>query len=187
MRDARYYRAWMSVRTISRRALFRSLLQPGKQALLPAPTTQVWRRQVPRPPQAVVEPLFLQRCDGCGDCVQACAYGIIYLEQQKAQLQVDYADCNLCADCTRACSKDALDATLPMDTGLRPVISSQCLGRLDDGCRMCEIACPGSAIFFNQHHQPVVKNDQCTGCGKCKFVCYHGAITLTIKADFYPG
>lgn len=182
-RDAGFYRAWMSSRTVSRRGLFRGLLSTGKQAIKQAqsPSAKLPVRTVARPPQAVAEPAFLQQCDGCGHCVQACPVGIISVQERVALLAIDYAECDFCGACTQACESGALDERVPMDISLRPVISAQCLGRLDDMCRMCEIACPRTAIFFNQQNQPVVDDKKCNGCGKCKLVCYHGDIALSLK------
>lgn len=179
-RDSGYYRAWMSSRTVSRRGLFRGLFAPGQRALQNGLESDALERRVARPPQAVAEPLFLQACDGCGACRDACPMGIIVLDNGKAQMNIEFAECDFCGKCTENCHSGALSLTQLMDTGLRPVISGQCLGRLDDLCRMCEIACPRTAIFFNQQNQPTVDNMQCNGCGKCKLVCYHGDINLSL-------
>lgn len=181
-RDANYYRAWMISRTVSRRGLFRGFLASGQRAMHETLDSGVLVRQVARPPQAIAEPLFLQVCDGCGACRDACPMGIIAIEADKATLHIEYAECDFCAACTLACQRNALVPAVVMDTGLRPVISLHCLGRLDNLCRMCEIGCPRTAIFFNQHNQPTVNNDSCNGCGKCKLVCYHGDISLSLLA-----
>lgn len=184
-RDPTYYHAWMSSRVVSRRGLFRSLFAPGKRAFVQQTSTQgmsdTLQRQAARPPQAVAEPLFLRRCDGCGKCVASCPLGIIQIhDDAKVRLNMDYAECDFCALCTSVCHSGALEPNVPMDTGLRPVISLHCLGRLDDLCRMCEVACPNSAIYFNQDSQPEIDYRRCNGCGKCKSVCYHGDISLSI-------
>lgn len=182
-RDAGYYRAWMSSRTVSRRGLFRGLLASGQQAVHNSQDLGVLQRLAARPPQAIAEPLFLKACNGCGECRDACPMGIITLEKAKAEINIEYAECDFCGACTHACTRGALSAESVMDTGLMPIISGQCLGRLDNLCRMCEIVCPRTAIFFNQHNQPTVDHEKCNGCGKCKLVCYHGDISLSLKAS----
>src|SRR5471030_79081 len=180
-RDSGYYRAWMSSRTVSRRGLFRGFLAPGQRAIQSGLEGEVLQRRVARPPQAVAEPLFLQACDGCGACCDSCPMGIIVLSEGKAEINIEFAECDFCGACTHTCTRGALMVDISMDTGLRPKISSHCLGRLDNLCRMCEIACPRTAIFFNQHNQPAVNHERCNGCGKCKLVCYHGDINLSLQ------
>jgi len=172
-----------SGRNVSRRGLFRGLLASGKQTIKQAavPVESVLQRLLPRPPQAVAEPLFMQLCDGCGKCTDVCPVGILCIQQDKAALSIEHAECDFCGACTQACESGALDISVLSDTGLRPVILPQCLGRLDDLCRMCEIGCPRTAIFFNQQNQPSVDEEKCDGCGKCKLVCYHGDIALSLK------
>lgn len=179
-RDSSYYRAWMSTRTVTRRGLFRGLFASGQRAVHQGMDSSLLERQVARPPQAIAEPLFLQACNDCGACGEACPMGIISIADGKPELAIDYAECDFCGACTHTCVTGALDVSVVMDTGLRPILSAGCLGRLDDLCRMCEIACPLTAIFFNQQNQPVVDNTRCNGCGKCKLVCYHGDIDLSL-------
>jgi len=180
-RDADDYHAWMRSRTLSRRGLFRGLLASGQRAMHDSQRESILHRQSARPPQAIAEPLFLQSCDGCAACRDSCPMGIIVFREGKPEINIEFAECDFCAACTQACTRGALMADIAMDTGLRPGISDHCLGRLDNLCRMCEIACPRTAIFFNQHNQPAVDHERCNGCGKCKLVCYHGDINLSLQ------
>lgn len=48
-----------------------------------------------------------ERCDGCGDCVEACPQGALALEDGKA-VMARPADCDYCADCEAVCPPDAI-------------------------------------------------------------------------------
>lgn len=176
-RDERYYRAWLSHHSVSRRGLLRGLLGGGRQVrqqVMDEPN----RRSAGRPPQALPEALFLHQCSGCGACVSACPMGIISLVDNRACVQIEYADCDGCLKCTAACTTEALHPGISVDTGLRPQLAAQCLGRRGNSCRQCATACPQQAIVFDDANQPQLEEARCNGCGICKLTCYHGHISL---------
>lgn len=182
-RDERYYRAWLSHRTVSRRGLLRGLLGGGRQVQQQV-MDEASRRQAGRPPQALPEALFLQRCNGCGACVSVCPMGIINLQDNRACVQIEYADCDGCLRCTEACSTTALHPSLLVDIGLRPQLAAQCVGRRGEKhCRQCVSACPQQAISFDDASQPHLQDARCNGCGACKLACYHGHISLLPGKD----
>jgi dissimilatory sulfite reductase (desulfoviridin) alpha/beta subunit len=47
-----------------------------------------------------------EKCEGCGDCVDACSTGSITIDNEKAK--VDAETCCDCAACLDACTKKAL-------------------------------------------------------------------------------
>lgn len=147
-------------------------LQPEQSAMMP---------EVARPPQALPEALFTALCNGCGDCVSNCPYGLLSLDQGKARLNIDFTECDVCRKCTAACQTGALRDKMPCDTLLRPQISRSCLGR-QDSCRMCLINCPQQALAFQTvdggTRQLQCDDALCNGCGLCKLSCFHGHITL---------
>ncbi len=75
---------------------------------LPPPVRVDWLR----PPGAVAEHLFLERCTKCNDCVVACPPGAIVAHPQDGTPVVfaDQSPCLLCEDlpCITACRVDAL-------------------------------------------------------------------------------
>ncbi|MBW7982379.1 4Fe-4S dicluster domain-containing protein [Enterobacillus tribolii] len=178
-RDEGYYRAWMSSRQVSRRGLFRGLLGGGKQVRDIA-DHENHGRAAGRPPQAVAESLFLHLCTGCGECAQACPYGLIEIAGGAARLQIDFSACDTsrCLACTAACQQGALNSHISPDTALRPSIATGCLGRRDDECRLCVYACAKQVLSFNAGGEVLFDESRCDGCGECKTACYHGYISL---------
>jgi NAD-dependent dihydropyrimidine dehydrogenase PreA subunit len=48
----------------------------------------------------------LEKCEGCGDCVEACATGSITVEEEKAKVASD--TCCDCMACLDACTQKAI-------------------------------------------------------------------------------
>jgi len=97
------------------------------------------RRPMLRPPWAMAEAQFLSRCDGCGNCREACMQHIIVLTD-GGYPQIDFlnGECTLCGDCARACDEGAL-AWSPQATPwqVKAVVMSECLTRRGVVCRSC--------------------------------------------------
>lgn len=167
-KNEQYYEAYLSHNFISRRGLLRSLFHS---------TTKPERdttRLAHRPPFAAEESLFLAACTGCGDCVRACPYNLIQIQQQKAVLELDYMSCDLCGQCAMHCSQNALNIAFKKDTELRPHFSNDCLIKKNQSCTVCQEKCPQQAISDNL----TVNNELCNGCGECKISCFLSAIQL---------
>ena len=48
----------------------------------------------------------VEKCEGCGDCVDACATGSIVVEEEKAK--VDSTTCCDCMACLDSCPQKAI-------------------------------------------------------------------------------
>ncbi|TNH03915.1 ferredoxin-type protein NapF [Testudinibacter sp. TR-2022] len=177
-KNERYYQAFLQHNHISRRGLLRGVFNAGQKAQQQI-SSEVYQRQATRPPQAVAEPLFLKFCNGCGDCVSACPYGLIRLQNQKAVLEIDFCSCDLCGKCTETCQTGALHHEVRSDTELRPHFSYLCLRQKGRSCTLCETSCATNAISFDRASQKIIlDSERCNGCGECKIRCPSSYIDL---------
>lgn len=139
----------------------------------PPPTRIDWLR----PPGAVEERLFLERCTQCNDCISACPPGAIMAHPEDGTpiLFADESPCLLCEDfpCITSCRTEAL---LPVDSinqvrmGIATVSHGRCTA--SQGCHACVSKCPTDALLtdFASLHLTVVE-EVCVGCGMCEMVC----------------
>ncbi|OBX05244.1 hypothetical protein QV06_03295 [Gallibacterium genomosp. 3] len=172
-KDERYYSAYLAHNQISRRGLLRSLFTA------PQPQHISEKRQANRPPFAAKESLFLAVCTGCGECVKACPYGLIELQQHYPVLDLQFSACDFCQACVEACPTKALHPAFKADTELRPQFLSTCVYQQGQRCTTCIDVCSTQAIQFNPAEQLLQLNaERCNGCGECKIGCFMQAIEL---------
>ncbi len=165
-------------RGVTRRQLFRSLAGRGG---------------LRRPPGAVAEARFMELCDGCGRCIEACAEETGVLKADRGGgpvLDLEASHCIFCAECIRACTRGALDRAMidAVEEGLfrfpwRMEISPDaCMEFSGTTCRMCESACEERAIRFRPLPGHVtrawIEAEECNGCGECIGRCPKEAIAI---------
>lgn len=130
-----------------------------------------------RPPGAVEEGMFLERCTQCGDCIDACPHDVIVslAVQETPGIFPGEAPCQLCEDfpCIEACEVDALIPLRSMhevSMGVAKVSGSMCTA--GNGCNACVSKCPTAAISMDFGAFLVVVDESlCVGCGGCQYVC----------------
>lgn len=157
-----------------------------------APRVQMPVMRFLRPPGALDEADFANKCAGCGACVKACPTSAIQLFPEQAggrpYIVPRLRPCTMCEEvaCTHACPSGAL---LPLERpadiriGLAKVDVTRCLrtpaqtvsrgGPIEgEDCRVCVTQCPvgPSALKINDQGQVEV-GSACTGCGICEQVC----------------
>jgi ferredoxin-type protein NapG len=130
-----------------------------------------------RPPGAVAEALFIERCTRCGDCLKVCPYGsiIAHPTDRYPVLFPDQTPCWLCDDvpCIEACGTEALlpvASVEAIDMGLAKVSHRDCTA--SQGCNACISRCPTQALSmdFNALKVDVIE-ERCVGCGLCEQTC----------------
>ena len=129
------------------------------------------------------------RCDGCGDCMVACARAKSCSDSPaRARLEVlangegrfELAMCRQCADpeCVPSCpaaalSKDAESGVIEWD-------QDQCVN-----CLLCTVGCSYAGIALDEAAGHVVKCDQCGGDPACVRACKSGALEYVTAARIY--
>jgi len=140
------------------------------------------RIAVIRPPGAIVEDLFVARCDACAACAHACPQGIISLENGLPRLDFGRGEgeCLFCDDCTNACPTGALSLEQARPWHWAAEIGATCLSLQRITCRACADSCEPRAIRFRPvgsgRDIPLIDESTCTGCGACSSVCPVGAV-----------
>ena len=51
--------------------------------------------------------IYIDKCTGCGECVDACSLGLLYIEDEKVQMKEERY-CSECEDCASACAFRAI-------------------------------------------------------------------------------
>ncbi len=152
-----------------------------------------------RPPGALEdEDAFLETCERCQACAEACPFGVIHhFGPVAGQLEktpfVDPASvpCRWCEDmpCVRACPSGALK----LDEGeeVAPIAKvllqpDKCLTTQGILCDTCSWRCPAGVKAIRMvARKPVLEVDRCTGCGMCVVFCE--AEPSAFKLDYDDG
>ena len=114
-------------------------------------------------------------CLGYGDCVTACKFDAISIQDGLAHIDPD--KCTGCGACAKACPNHII-AMVPKkasycvacsshDKGAytRKICSAGCIG-----CGLCQRNCPAGAITVTDNLAHI-DQDKCTGCGLCAEKC----------------
>ena len=107
-------------------------------------------------------------CLGCGDCVAACQFDAIHINEETGLPEVDEEKCTGCGACSKACPRNVIELRKKGPKGRRVFVS--CVNK-DKGAiamKACKAAC--------------------IGCGKCLKECKFEAITVENNLSYInPG
>jgi len=152
----------------------------------PVPPTDLANRHISRtipmhrPPGAIDEFQFLAGCTRCGDCITACPYDAIVKAPERLGavtgtpvIEADTSACMMCEDfpCIASCGPGVLVDTIRPIMGTARVTEHLCLAHHNTLCTVCSERCPVEAAITVTDGKPTVNEDNCTGCGVCRYVC----------------
>lgn len=162
-------------------------IQDRVPALMPRPFL--------RPPGALAEKQFLERCYRCGNCVEICpANAIRRLVSEDASLNEtpyvdpDLAACVVCEnmECTRVCPSGALQRVVErceIQMGLARLRAEVCLRTAGQSCDVCVQRCPigQTAIRIDGTGRVEIDAAGCVGCGLCQNLCPSNPRAITVE------
>lgn len=140
-----------------------------------------------RPPWALAEADFLERCSRCGDCAAACPTTLLRPGPGGFPIaDFEHAACNFCGECRTACRTGALSPTALDAWQLTAIVGEACFAAHGIVCRTCGEHCEHAAIRFAPRlggaALPRIDAEACTGCGECVAACPSRAIAMARPA-----
>lgn len=124
-------------------------------------------------------------CLGCGDCVAACKFGALSMDQETGLPVVDEEKCTACGACAKACPKGLIELRAKGPRGMRMFVSCRNQDRGPVAKKACAASCIGCGICAKTctHDAIVLENNlayidftKCKLCRECEAVCPTGAI-----------
>ncbi len=124
-------------------------------------------------------------CLGLGECVDACTFDAMYMDEKTGLPVVIEDKCTACGDCVRACPKDIIELRNKGKRDRRIFVS--CINEDKGGVakKNCQVACIGCQKCFKECKFDAIKienflayidHNKCVLCRKCVAACPTSAI-----------
>ena len=131
-------------------------------------------------------------CLGNGDCVKACPFGAMEIDEEHRLAHVNIDKCTGCGKCVAACPRNLCELVpfhedRPIvwvtcsnkDKG--PVVIKECgIGCI--GCSKCRKVCPTESPVISSF-LAYIHQETCISCGKCIEACPRACITSSYPID----
>ena len=126
-------------------------------------------------------------CIGYGDCVAACKFGALSLNEETGLVEVDADKCTACGACIKACPKGLFELRKkwPKNRAIYVACRSKNKGAVVTkvckagciGCGKCAKVCAFEAITVD-NSLAYIDSEKCKLCRKCVNECPTGAIHI---------
>lgn len=131
-------------------------------------------------------------CHGLGECVDACDFDAMYMDEKTGLPVIIDDNCVACGSCVEACPNNIIElrkknkkdrkifvSCVNEDKGAvaKKACEVACIG-----CKKCEKVCPFDAITV-ENFLAFIDSDKCKLCRKCVEVCPTGSI---LEINFPP-
>jgi ferredoxin len=136
-------------------------------------------------------------CLGLGDCVAACEYDAIYMDEETGLPVVIPDKCTSCGACVRACPRNIIEIRPRGKKDRRVWVA--CMNEEKGGVAMknCKAACIGCGKCYQvcpekvraitiENNLAFIDSSKCIACGLCIPVCPTNAILATFEPVVRP-
>ncbi len=131
-------------------------------------------------------------CLGCGDCVSACQFDAMYMDETTGLPVVIEDKCVACGACVKACPRNIIEIRLKGKNGRRIYVDCVNAEKGAVARKNCAVACIGCGKCVKQcafdaitlvNNLAYIDFEKCKLCRKCAAECPTGAI---VEMNFPP-
>jgi RnfABCDGE-type electron transport complex B subunit len=127
-------------------------------------------------------------CLGCGDCVNACLFSAIKINEKTGLPEVDAKKCTACGACAKACPRNIIEIRtvagdnkeayivecMNKDKG---AVATKACAAACIGCMKCEKVCGFDAVHI-ENNIAYINPEKCQLCGECEKACPKNVIAF---------